>query len=75
MWDEMIEKLDIIEFCQIVKGMDLDIQRNIIVKSKDLHHISITQFHYTFLAPKGIWVYSPDLDSKDLALKSGSTTS
>lgn len=75
MWDEMFEKLGVIQFCQIMKGMDLHLQRSIILKNKDLHHLYITQFHYTFLAPTGIWVYRPDLASKDLNLNSGSTTS
>lgn len=36
MQDEMFEKLHNIQVCQILKNMDLDIQGNITVKSKDL---------------------------------------
>lgn len=45
------------------------------MKSKDLQQIEISQFHLTFLAPRGIWVYSLYLDFEDLDLNSGSTTS
>lgn len=54
MQDEMFEKLHNIQVCQILKNMDLDIQGNITVKSKDLQHMQVSQFHCAFLAPKGI---------------------